>query len=202
MYQHLGAESAALKEPLIRLSDIIITPRISERKSRCYTFEFDQVFRELNQGVEREDETILQGICDAALKFCMAESVGLSLLGYLHDKPVFNWSVAAGRAAIMSGKIYTSRNSPCGTVLDMYSYQVFRHPERHYQWVRENGFVVPEMITVPIYREDMQPFGTFWLMHAEGSYFEREDVRIISMLVTLIHKALRKKGFRNILIFT
>ncbi|HEU4708111.1 MAG TPA: GAF domain-containing protein, partial [Methylophilaceae bacterium] len=179
-----------MDEPLVSLSEVIITLRILRRKSRGYTEQFDEVFEQLEKRVERYDKSVLQGICDAAREFCNTESAGLSLFGYVDDQPVFNWEVASGKAAAMVGKMYSPRdNTPCGTVMEMYSYQVFRHPERHYRWARDNGFVIPEMITMPIYKEDMQPFGTFWLMHAEGNHFESEDIRIISMLLSLINKA-------------
>lgn len=196
-------EMVALDETFVRLSEVIITPRILERKSRGYTAEFDPVFRKLDQRVERNDRWALLAICKAALEFCKADTVGLSLFGYVNDEPVFNWEVAVGRAADLVGKIYSPReNTPCGTVIEMYSYQVFRHPERHYRWARENGFVIPEMITMPIYKDDMQPFGTFWLMHGEGKYFDGEDIRIISMLLSLINKAIRKDAYRKVLTFS
>ena len=196
-------ELAALDEPFVRLSEVIITTRISQRKARAYTAEFDQAFRKLDLRVDRDDKWALQAICNAAREYCRAESAGLSLCGYVDDEPVFNWEVAAGKAAGMVGKIYSPRNNtPCGTVMEMYSYQVFRHPERHYRWARENGFVVPEMITMPIYKEDMQPFGTFWLMHGEGKHFDGEDIRIISMLLSLINKAIRREVYRKLLSFT
>jgi hypothetical protein len=192
-----------LQEAFIKVSEVIITPRISERKSRGYTADFDEAYHELNARLARDDLSVLQAICDTALKFCRAESTGLSLFGYVDGQPIFNWEVVSGKAAPLAGKIYSPRdNTPCGTVLEMYSYQVFRHPERHYRWARENGFVVPEMITMPIYKEDLQPLGTFWLMHGEGNYFDQEDIRITSMLLTLFNKALRKKAYRKMLTFS
>lgn len=196
-------EVAALDKPFVSISEVIITPRILRRKTRGYTTEFDEAFRRLDNLVERNDPTALQCLCDEALKHCRAESAGLSLLGYVNDEPVFNWEVASGKAEAMVGKMYSPRhNTPCGTVLEMYSYQLFRHPEWHYRWASENGFVVPEMITMPIYKEDMQPFGTFWLMHGEDHHFDSEDIRIISMLLSLINKALAKPAYRNILTFS
>jgi len=192
-----------LEQALVRLSEVIITPQILARRSRGYSQGFDDVYRNLNDKVECNDLSALQDICDAARKFCQAESVGLSLFGYINEEPVFNWEVAAGKAATLVGKIYSPRDdTPCGTALEMYSYQVFRHPERHYRWVKENGFVVPELITMPIYKDDMQSFGTFWLMHAEGKHFDKEDIRIISVLLSLINKALTKKAFRKALAFS
>jgi hypothetical protein len=187
-----------LDESLARLSEVIITPQILERQARPYTHEFDDVYQNLLNQVEAGDDAAMQAICDAALKYCHAESAGLSLLDYVNDKPVFNWVVGSGETVAMVGKIFSPRdNTPCGTTLEMYSYQVFRHPERHYRWVKENGFVVPEMIVVPIYKSDMQSVGTFWLMHAEGNHFDKEDIRIISMLLTLINKVLGKEDLRS-----
>lgn len=194
--------SAGLQEAFMKVSEVIITPRIPERKSRGYTLEFDETYRQLEARLESNDTTLLQAICDSALRFCKAESACISLYGYRKDEPCFNWGVASGKAAAMAGKVYSPRETPCGTVLDMYSYQVFRHPERHYRWARENGLVVPEMITMPIYTENMQPFGTFWLMHSEGNFFEAEDIRIISMLLLLINRALGKKALQDMLTFS
>lgn len=194
---------ANLDTSLVGLSEVIITQRLLKRKSRSYTAKFDEAFIQLGERVEHGDKSALQAICDAAHKFCKVETAGLSLCGYMRDEPVFNWEVVSGNAATMAGKIYSPRHdTPCGTVLDMYSYQVFCHPERHYAWVRDNGFVVSEMITMPIYTEDMQPLGTFWLMHSEGHHFDSEDIRIISMLLTLINKALAKDVYRQAMTFT
>lgn len=193
---------AALNDTLVSLSEVIITLRLLKRKSRGYTEAFDEVFQQLDKRVEGNDKLALQAICDAAREFCKAESAGLSLFGYVRDEPVFDLEVTSGMAAPMVDKVFSPRNdTPCGTVLDMYSYQVFRHPERHYRWMRDNGFVIPEMITMPIYKDDMQPLGTFWLAHAEGCHFDSEDIRIISMLLTLINKVLAKQQYRNTLTF-
>lgn len=191
-----------MQEPLVRLSDIIITPRIPERKSRGYRFGFHEAHQRLGERLEQHDANLLQAICDCALKYCMAETAGMSLLGNVGTEPMFNWQVVSGKASEMAGNIHSPFNTPCGTVLEMFSYQVFRHPERHYAWARENGFVVPEMICLPIYTEDMQPFGTFWLLHGEGDYFEQEDIRILNLLTSLIHKALRKPFYRDMLTFS
>ena len=196
-------EIPALDESIASLSDVIITPRILKRKTRGYTAGFDEAFQRLEECVELNDKSALQRICDEASKYCRVDSVGLSLLGYINDEPVFNLALTSGPADAMVGNMYSPRyNTPCGTVLEMYSYQVFRHPERHYRWVRENGIVVPEMITMPIYKEDMQPLGTFWLLHGEGKHFDGEDIRIISMLLSLINKAIRREVYRKLLSFT
>lgn len=187
----------------MRLSEVIITPQILERKSRSYTYEFDPAYQLLHERVERNDTTVLQALCDAAREYCRAESAGLCLFGYLDDEPVFNWEVVSGKVKAMAGKLYSPRDhTPCGAAIEMYSYQVFRHPERHYRWLRDNNLVVPEMITMPLYKEDHQPFGTFWLVHATGNHFDQEDVRIISRLLSLINKALRKNFYRSVLTFS
>lgn len=192
-----------MEETLLRLSEVIITSQIIERKSRGYTHAFDAAYQALVDKVENDEEPALQAICDTARDFCNAESAGMSLFGYINEEPVFNWEVASGRAASMAGKVYSPRdNTPCGTVLEMYSYQVFCHPERHYRWAKENGFVIPEMITMPIYKDDMRPLGTFWLMHAEGNHFDQEDIRIISVLLPLSNKALKKRALSKALTFS
>lgn len=191
-----------MEEAFVGLSDVLITPRIVERNPRHYTTESDQAFGLIDSKIKKGDITALQDICDYGLKFCHAESVGLSLCGFINEVPVFNRQVGAGLIAA-KGNYYSPRDgTPCGTVLDLFSYQIFHHPERHYSWVRENNFVIPEMITMPIYLDNHEPFGTFWLIHKEDNHFDREDIRIISILVTFIRKALNNKAFEKVLKFS
>ena len=191
-----------MEEAFVGLSDVLITPRIVERKPRGYTAESDQAFGLIDSKIKKGDITALQDICDYGLKLCKAESAGLSLCGFVMDEPVFNWHVISG-AATKLGNIYFPRyGTPSGTAMELFSYQIFHHPERHYPWVRENGLVIHEMITMPIYLDNHEPFGTFWLMHKEGNHFDREDIRIISILVTFIRKAINNKAFEKVLKFS
>lgn len=190
-----------MEESFVGLSDVLITPQIAERKSRGYTAESDQAFELIDSKIKKADKTALQDICDYGLKLCKAESAGFSLYGFIMDEPVFNWCVVSGAAASKTKVCSPRYGTPCGTAMDLFSYQIFHHPERHYPWVRENDLVIPEMITMPIYLDNHEPFGTFWLMHKEGSHFDREDIRIISILVTFIRKALNNKGFEKVLTF-
>lgn len=191
-----------MEEAFVRLSEVLITPRIVERISRNYTTESDRAFELIDRKIKKGDITALQDICDYGLKFCHAESVGLSLCGFINEMPVFNMHVSSGPISAR-GKIYSPRDgTPCGTVLDLFSYQLFHHPERHYPWVRENNFVIPELITMPIYLDNHEPFGTFWLIHKEGGLFDREDIRIISILVAFIRKALNNNAFQEVLKFS
>jgi hypothetical protein len=191
-----------LEETFAKLSEVIITPQIVERKSRGYTLESDLVFEEINNRIKSGDRAVLQAICDHALRLCKAESVGLSLFGFVDDAPVFNRHVTAGGMATTE-KIYSPRDdTPCGTVMELFSYQIFRHPEWHYPWVWNNGFVIHEMITMPIYQDNHEPLGTFWLMHKEDDHFDQEDVRLISVFVGLIRKAFKHPALNDLFVFS
>lgn len=191
-----------MEETFARLSEVIITPQIVERKSRGYTVESDAAFEEVDAMLKNGDKAVLQAICNHALRLCNAESVGFSLCGFINDEPMFNWHVTSG-AITSLGKRYSPRyGSPCGTVIELFSYQIFRHPEWHYPWAWENGYIVPEMICMPIYQDNHQPIGTFWLMHKEGDHFDHEDVRMISVLVAFIRKAYKNKALRELFVFS
>lgn len=188
---------------LVKLSEVLITPQLADRIPRPYTAESDAIFEAIDQKIKNGDKTALQDICDAALKLCNADSAGISLCGFWNDEPVFNWHVVAGSAVTHKDHMYSPRfGTPCGTVLDLFSYQMFRHPEKHYSWVKERNFIVPEMITMPIYLDNHEPFGTFWLTHQEGRHFDREDIRITSILVALIRKSLNNPALRKALTFS
>ena len=191
-----------MEEAFVGLSDVLITPRIVERKSRHYTTESDEVFQLIDSKIKKGDKSVLQDICEYGLKLCKAESAGLSICGFIMDEPVFNWHVVAG-AATKLGHVYSPRyGTPSGTAMDLFSYQLFQHPERHYPWLRENGLVIPELISMPLYLDNHEPFGTFWLIHGEGKHFDREDIRIISVLVTFVRKVLKHKVLQKVLTFS
>lgn len=202
IFHTLFLDKVVLEEAFARLSEVLITSQIVERKPRDYTPESDFVFEEINTRIRSGDPTVLQAICDHALQLCKAESVGLSLCGFVNEEPVFNWHVTAGASA-NGGKQYSPRyGTPCGTVLELFSYQIFRHPEWHYPWAWENGFVIHEMISMPIYKDNHEPIGTFWLMHKEGSHFDHEDIRIISVLVAFIRRMYKSRVFQDLFVFS
>ena len=179
---------------MVNLSRVLITNQLALRKPRPYTEGSDEAFNVLHKKVQQGDESILQDICEYGLNLCNADASGLSVLGYVNDQQVFEWSKMAGNGP--NFKVYSPRHDcPCGTVLDLYSYQIFRHPERHYTWVKETNFVIPEMISMPIYNDDLSPLGTLWLMHKEGWHFTREDVRIMTALTGFLRVTAKNGKF-------
>lgn len=183
------------------MSDVVITTQLATRGSREFSLASENAFDAVYAKILVGDETALQDICDFALNLCKAESAGLSLLGFINDQHVFNWARTAGK--VPKFKVYSPSNDcPCGTVLEMYSYQVFQHPENYYEWVKANKFVIPEMISMPIYRDDLTALGTFWVMHKEGNHFDWEDVRILTTLVSFVKTASRSDKFKKALTFS
>lgn len=177
---------------MVSLSEVLITNQLALRKPRSYTEGSDEAFNIIHKRVQQDRNSIFEDICEYGLNLCNADAAGLSLLSYVNDQPVFEWTKMAGAGPDF--KVYSPRHDcPCGTVLDLYSYQVFRHPERHYAWMKEISFVIPEMISMPIYNEDLSPLGTLWLIHKEGHHFAREDVRIMTALTGFL-RATAKNG--------
>lgn len=182
------------------MSDVVVTTQLATRGSREFTPASEAAFDMIHTKISVGDETVLQDICDLALELCNAKTAGLSLLGFVNDEHVFNWARTAGK--VPKFKVYAPKNDcPCGTVLDMYSYQVFQHPERYYKWMKAQKFVIPEMISMPIYRDDLTALGTFWVMHKEGNHFDWEDVRILTTLVSFIKSTFRSGRFKEALSF-
>lgn len=173
---------------MVSLSEVLITNQLALRGSRPYTEGSEEAFDTIHKKIQQSNESLFRDICESGLKLCNANAAGLSLLGYANDQPVFEWIKIAGPGPAF--RVYSPRyDSPCGTVLDLYSYQIFRHPERYYTWVKETNFVIPEMISMPIYSDDLSPLGTLWLMHKEGRHFDREDVRIMTALTGFLRAA-------------
>lgn len=181
---------------MVSLPEVLITNQLALRKPRPYTEGSDAAFNIIHKKIQQGRKSIFRDICEYGLNLCNADASGLSLLSYVNDQPVFEWTKMAGAGPDF--KVYSPRHDcPCGTVLDLYSYQIFRHPERHYAWVKEANFVIPEMISMPIYNDDLSPLGTLWLMHKEGQHFTREDVRIMTALTGFLRAAAKNGKFER-----
>jgi GAF domain-containing protein len=168
------------EETAMELNDVLITPVLTTRKTRqanVFTERsgLDLVARRTSYG----RKAVLEALCEFALETCGADAAGISVKYESADGAGFAWEVLAGELKKQAaGNV--PLDSPCGVCLERGTPQLFSHPERHYKWMHEAGFVVPEVLVVPMYSARRTPFGTLWIIsNTDDSHFDSEDARIM-----------------------
>lgn len=85
----------------------------------------------------------------------------------------------------------TPRNfSPCGITLDRNGPVLCKNPERFYEWISDANIVVPEVLLVPLYRNE-EPIGTLWVVSDSSGHFDSGDARVLTELASFVSVALR-----------
>jgi PAS domain S-box-containing protein len=129
--------------------------------------------------------TLLQGLVDAALDLCGAESAGISIEEVGDGEPVFRWHAIAGRLANFVGTTLPRYFSPCGDVLARESALLMADPVRHYPYIDSLGMPFREVLLIP-FRRGEKPVGTIWVVaHGDQRQFDAEDLRLASNLADL-----------------
>jgi hypothetical protein len=187
--------AACRKGKVMDLHDVLITPALQSRKSRqlngfAERRGLDLVARRASFG----RQAVLEALCEFALETCRADFAGISVRYETEEEAGFAWEVLAGVFENhIRGKV--PLDSPCGVCLERGLPQLFSHPERHYEWMREAGFVISEVLVVPMYSRGRTPMGTLWIVQKDdGRHFDQEDARVMAAMGKHASAALQIPG--------
>lgn len=178
---------------MVHINDVVITPQLLSRPYRNRNADLEkQAFQELARQSSYGKQAVLDALCCAALSLCRAESSGVSLLHVVDGEDGFTWDAMAGTMASYVGGRAPRHHSPCGYCLERNSAQLYSHPERYFEWMRQVGMPIAEGLVIPIYGKDQQPLGTIWIVsHQEGHQFGRHDLQVMSLFASHASAALR-----------
>jgi len=167
--------------PSHALESVVTTAELSRRPARRPDHEAENgVLAALAQDMLQSPERILHNLAQAALSLCTAGSAGISLIE--PDGKLFRWHALAGELAPHLGGTTPREFSPCGTVVDRNSIQLFSYPERHFRYFADVRPVIVEALLVP-FSFERQPVGTIWVVTHDGQRrFDAEDARLIDKL--------------------
>jgi PAS domain S-box-containing protein len=127
-------------------------------------------------------ESILQGLADAALTLCRADSAGVSLLEDFDQRSNFHWRAIAGRWAPHLGGGTPRNFGPCGVVLDRNIPLLFSHPEIDFPYFGEVQPLVEDALLIPFHVKG-EAVGTIWVVsHVDDHRFDAEDLRVMTNL--------------------
>ncbi|MET4717234.1 GAF domain-containing protein [Bradyrhizobium japonicum] len=123
------------------------------------------------------------------MEICQAHSAGISI--FEPDAGQFRWHALAGELATFEGATTPRNFSPCGVCLDLAEPILMEHPERAYDWIRDAGITVPEVLLVPLTMKGTDAIGTLWLVAAGRGHFNKEHARVMAELSAFAGMALR-----------
>ena len=163
------------------LESVITTAQLSARASRVPDYETEcSILESLSLGMVRSPELLLRRLALAALVLCRAGSAGVSLVEPGGTR--FRWRALSGQLASHLGDTMPRAFSPCGTVAERNSIQLFSYPQRHFEYFAALRPTIVEVLLVP-FLFAAQPVGTIWVMHHdEQHHFDSEDARLMRNL--------------------
>jgi signal transduction histidine kinase/CheY-like chemotaxis protein len=163
------------------LESVITTAELSRRASRVPDYATEsRIFASLAHDMTHSPESILHKLAQAALTSCRAGSAGISLIE--KDGKHFRWHALTGELAPHLWGTTPRSFSPCGTVVDRNSIQLFCGLERHFKYFAEVRPKIVEALLIPFSFQG-KPAGTIWVTtHDEERRFDAEDARLMDNL--------------------
>jgi two-component sensor histidine kinase len=175
------------------ISDIIITDELAERRSGDPDYLREKLaFRELACDMANDPGEVLPRLVRLAMQACEAVSAGISILD--RNDRTFRWFALHGSLAIFEGTRTPLDFSPCGLTLAGKGPMLMKHPETVYDWIRDAGILVPEVLLVPLQlgaKGDAGAVGTLWVVATESPHFSQEHARVLTELAAFATIALR-----------
>jgi PAS domain S-box-containing protein len=156
----------------------------------------ETAFKQLSKLLATDEKSVLQELVDGAVRFCGADSAGISL-----EEPetgTFRWVAVAGSfAPYLGGR--TPRNfSPCGTCLDAARPQLYRVSEPYYDFLGVTAKPIIDGILIPWSNEHLK--GTIWAVsHSSFEAFDADDYEFLKSLSDFASVILRQQAHQRLL---
>jgi two-component sensor histidine kinase len=176
-----------LPEPV---AAVFITDQLARRALPAPDFLREKLaIQDLAQQMADHPSEVLPRLVRLAMEICGAESAGVSILE--PESEQFRWFGLTGVLSTFEGATTPRNSSPCGVCLDLAQPILMERPERAYDWIREAGITVPEVLLVPLAVKEAGAIGTLWIVAGMAGHFNSEHARVVSELASFAGMALR-----------
>lgn len=169
------------------LAKVVATETLWERRARPRQpeREIDALLKLGRVIASRDQRAVLERIASYALTICKAESAGFSILETDSDgSEIFRWTATCGRMRAFEGGTTPANFSPCGFTLERNSPQLFRSPEKYYQYLNPIA-PIAELLLIPMHEAHVW-VGTIWIVcHHGRRKFDPEDARLMMQFGSL-----------------
>jgi two-component sensor histidine kinase len=177
-------------EALADSVEVVITDQLAVRPVGTPNYPAEKLaLQQLADVMADQPSEILPRLVGLTMDMCNACSAGVSVLE--PGQSVFRWVGLSGVLSVFEGATTPRDFSPCGVCLDREAPVLMRHPERVYDWIRDAGISVPEVLLVPLLVRGAEPLGTLWVVAREGQHFDAGSARVLSELASFAGAALR-----------
>jgi len=178
--------------PKASLDDIIISEELDRRPPTATDHLREKLaVYELAAKMADDPEALLPRFVDIAMEITGGTSAGLSLFEPSPAPGIFRWKYLRGALSRFEGATTPRNFSPCGVTLDANRPVLVRHAERYYDWISDAGIEVPEVLLVPLRREENVLLGTLWIVSEQPGQFNSGHARTMMELASFISIALR-----------
>ncbi len=169
------------------LAEVVATEALWERRARPRQPEREiDALLELGRLMATGDQkTVLSKVASYALTICKAESAGFSILeSERNGKEIFRWTATCGRMQAFEGGTTPASFSPCGFSLERNSPQLFKNPEKFYDYLKPIA-PLAELLLIPMHDGNAW-VGTVWVIcHHGRRKFDPEDARLMMQFGSL-----------------
>jgi two-component sensor histidine kinase len=172
------------------IAEVFITEQLGRRACAEPNYLREKLaIQDLAAQMADHPKEVLPRLVKSAMEICSAESAGISILE--PEAGQFRWYGLAGMLSVFEGATTPRSFSPCGVCLDMNKPILMAHPERAYEWIRDAGISVPEVLLVPLVVKDGEAIGTLWIVSKEAGHFDAGHARAMTELAAFAGMALR-----------
>jgi excisionase family DNA binding protein len=169
------------------LAQLVATETLWERRARPRQLEPEmEAILDLARLMATQDQrAVLRKVASYALTICKAETAGFSILETDRTgKESFRWTATSGRMRAFEGGTTPANFSPCGFCLERNSPQLFRNPEKFYEYLKPIA-PVAELLLIPMHHGNSW-VGTVWVISHHGRRkFDPEDARLMMQFGSL-----------------
>jgi signal transduction histidine kinase len=184
--------------PELSVDDVLINEQLALRPVHVPSAEAEmRSLRLLVQKFSTDSMELMNATVESVCTLCGADSAGITVAETHSDgSETLRWIATAGRIQELGLQALPREYSPCGTVLDRRSPQLFSYPGRYFTYI-ENSWDVVELLLVP-WEVGSTIRGTLWaVMQNNSKQFDREDLRMLQMLVLFAGTAVARNEMEN-----
>lgn len=154
-----------------------------------------EAFPHLARIFAEKPETLVQALVDAAVRFCGADSAGISLLDEASpaNEQRFHWIAISGSFAKYVNGTTPRFFSPCGTCIDKGRPQLYRVSKPWYDFLGVTADPITDGILIPWITEERR--GTLWAVsHSSAAAFDFSDYSFLRSLTDFVVIAIRHQA--------
>ena len=153
-------------------------------------------FRHLLKLLAEDRESVLNELVNAAVRFCNAESAGISLEET--ETGTFRWVAIAGTFEPYLGARTPRNHCPCGVCLDTGRPQLFRVTRPYYDFLGVTADPITDGILIPWSTEYFK--GSLWCVsHSSAEAFDFDDYEFLRGLADFASIILRNQARMRLL---